>query len=134
MAGTAVEKIDLEEARQLRDEGWSWRKLGKRYGVNFKTVQYHLDENFPHKKHKLITYFIQSYCGDYVKIGKTRNIYQRLEKLSVASPMPLKLLGITDENEADMHVLFAHYHFRREWFVLTEEVKQWVVDNCREKP
>lgn len=65
-------------------------------------------------------YFVRS--GDYVKIGYTRSpdtLGARMEALSVGSPHPVEVLGVTDgdrDEEQRWHERFAHLAAEGEWF------------------
>lgn len=60
-----------------------------------------------------------------VKIGFSKNdVHKRLQKLQTGNPFELRWLGhVHLENykkvEKELHVRFAHRHFRLEWFILT---------------
>ena len=75
------------------------------------------------------TYFITDGTG-YVKIGKSKDADHRMSELQCASPRQLVLLGVCDHNECELHVKFAHYHVRGEWFVLSDEIKTFIENNC----
>lgn len=149
--------FDVNEAKELRESGWTWKQLAEKYGVHRNTLKYHVDDSYRlnllsrqldkyhsdngvdynrklrnGKRHEKVTYFVRS--GQYVKVGYTINLTKRLSDLQMGSPHTLELLGVTDENECDLHVKFAHYHFDREWFVLSDEIKEWVNENCRDTP
>lgn len=67
-------------------------------------------------------YFIQ--CGEFIKIGRTRNrVQRRLAELRCGNPYPLTLLATVAAHrselvnlEASYHGRFAAYHHRDEWF------------------
>ena len=66
-------------------------------------------------------YFIR--CGDYVKIGTSKNIQRRLKDLETGNPYPLELIYVEDSlMEEEWHVLFKHRHHRGEWYLF---------DGCR---
>ena len=71
------------------------------------------------------TYFIGDEQGR-VKIGKSKDIAARLQKMQTDNADNLTVLGVLDCNECELHVKFAHYHVRGEWFVLSEEIKQYI--------
>jgi len=60
----------------------------------------------------------------YVKIGKAINIVARLSQLQTGHPEQLHLLGYVDGDvsvEKELQKEFSKYHYRGEWFKLTEE-------------
>ena len=75
------------------------------------------------------TYFLADGEGR-VKIGHSDDIRQRIATLQTGCPTNLELLGIIDKSEAELHVKFAHYHYRGEWFVLSDEIKTFIENNC----
>lgn len=86
-------------------------------------------------KIKLHTYFIQS--GEFVKIGKSYDVDTRMERLQDGSPLKLKLLFCDDEDrEYYYHLIFSKYHYRGEWYYLSQEILQYIKDRItlKEKP
>lgn len=72
------------------------------------------------------TYFVADEHGR-VKIGHTDvGARHRIAELQTGNADELILLGITEQNECELHVKFAHYHVRGEWFVLSEEIKEFI--------
>jgi excisionase family DNA binding protein len=64
-------------------------------------------------------------CGQYVKIGKARNIKRRMATLQACNPEPLKLLAVLSEDPADetmFHQRFAAYRHSGEWFRVEGEL------------
>lgn len=64
-------------------------------------------------------YFIETEGGEYVKIGKSRDVALRLDNLSTGNPDDLKLLGVISEtlvSEKAIHRRFAAERHNREWF------------------
>jgi Meiotically up-regulated gene 113 len=60
-------------------------------------------------------------CGDLVKIGITRTVYQRIKTLNTASPSPITLLAHMVGGEREETVLLRlakreGLHVRGEWF------------------
>lgn len=77
-------------------------------------------------------YFIKA--GDLVKIGHSVNIKKRLETLQVASPVTLTLIGTMEGNyhlEQKLHLQFARYRVRGEWFELSEPIKEYIKEHCQ---
>jgi len=148
-----------DEATSLYYAGATLRELAKRFGVNDSTIKYWIDpeyrksqlsnqkkkircrnsnqenlvarKNRANRKHSIVTYFVSCESSGYVKIGKTTNLITRVADLQAGNPYKLTVLGVTDENETGIHVKFSHYHFDREWFVLSDEIRQWVAENCK---
>ena len=103
-------------------------------GRNLKIWQYRINETENNNrefipfipKNKL--YFIKS--GNYVKIGYTRSIKDRLNQLQSGNPNELKLIFLLDDAkdlEIPLHKFFKgkNKHQRGEWFIydeLTERV------------
>lgn len=61
----------------------------------------------------------------YIKIGKTTNLFTRLQHLSQGVPFPLVLLAADfvadmDMTEKTLHTKYAAYRTRGEWFALPE--------------
>jgi len=75
------------------------------------------------------TYFISDGRG-HVKIGKSSHVKKRLQDIQVANPYECQLLGVTEKDECEIHVKFAEYHIRGEWFTFSEEIQEWVDENC----
>ena len=66
-------------------------------------------------------YFIQN--GDFVKIGRTSNIKNRLSQLQVSNPTPLKVLNFIENKghlEKDYHQKYNDFLVNGEWFKLKE--------------
>lgn len=74
--------------------------------------------------HPRITYFIQ--CGNFVKIGTTKNLSHRLEAIQTHCPEECKLLGTTTVSEAEVHAKFEHLRHRGEWFWLTPRIEHFI--------
>lgn len=75
-------------------------------------------------------YLIRS--GDFIKIGKSKNVDNRLTQISPKTPMPVTLLhSIACEDmsqvEAALHRRFAHYRTNGEWFLLPREELNWLL-------
>ena len=68
-------------------------------------------------------YFIQ--CGEYVKIGYTTSVGERLKALRGMVPYPLKLLKVIEgmiAGERAVHKRLALYHHAYEWFRLEPDL------------
>ena len=66
----------------------------------------------------------------FIKIGKSDNPFKRMEALQTASPydLTLQLVMPTDGNaeqiEHEIHERLSEYHWRGEWFNVTQTVVQ----------
>ena len=81
-------------------------------------------------------YFLE--CGPYVKIGRAApgRLKKRLYDLASILPEDSTLLGVIDcpedhpvHSERFMHVRFAKYHHRGEWFHINDEIRAYVKAN-----
>lgn len=76
-----------------------------------------------------VVYFIQA--GDFVKIGRTRNIKRRIDQTQVHCPFPIQLIGTIEGDkdvEREIHDMFKPYQSTGEWFNLTPEVREKLKD------
>lgn len=71
-----------------------------------------------------LTYFAK--CGEFVKIGRTHNVKQRLRKFQEGNPNEVILLATCDLDENDLHQQFSHLHHRGEWFKLNDELLEFI--------
>lgn len=72
-------------------------------------------------------YFIRS--QEFVKIGYTDDLNVRLPQLQVGNPHNLELLLIYPGDikvERELHSAFSKFHHSNEWFVLSEEIEQFI--------
>lgn len=65
-------------------------------------------------------------CGEFHKIGYTsgRKADDRIKSMQTGNPYPLDLAGLwhgTENDEAALHVYYAHRKVRGEWFALTDD-------------
>lgn len=70
--------------------------------------------------------------GDFIKIGKSKQVDQRVTQISPKTPMPVTLLhSIACEDmsqvEAALHRRYAHYRTNGEWFLLPQEELSWLL-------
>lgn len=96
-----------EERRALH--AWNWHHMDK-------GVQY--------------VYFIS--CGEFVKIGSTQNIKNRLREFEVGNPYRLDLLALvpgTMDLEYSLHGKFYSKWYRGEWFHLGGPVAKFIRTN-----
>lgn len=64
-------------------------------------------------------------AGEFVKIGRSANVADRLSELQAANPTKLELVALLSENPADeatFHRKLARHRVRGEWFQLRGEV------------
>ena len=67
-------------------------------------------------------YFVR--VGEYVKIGATSNLYNRMSVFQTSSPYELTVLGTLeniDNLEGKLHKKYLEYHHRGEWFHLPHD-------------
>lgn len=76
-------------------------------------------------------YFIQ--CRDFIKIGKTINLRQRLIAHQLSTPFDLAIAGFVqclsyelDEMEGRFHRRFSDLHHRGEWFRLEGALESFI--------
>lgn len=72
-------------------------------------------------------YFI--YDGDYIKIGYTTNIKQRLKNIATANPRKLELVKIIDGDNQLEYIIqeyFSNYHLSGEWFRYEGELYNYI--------
>ncbi|MDJ0634058.1 MAG: GIY-YIG nuclease family protein [Xenococcaceae cyanobacterium MO_188.B29] len=79
-------------------------------------------------------YFIFNSDSNAVKIGRAKNVNNRLKSLQVGSPVKLQLLRIIDvkagkeakKGEESFHNKFANLRLLGEWFRFEHELKQFI--------
>lgn len=75
-------------------------------------------------------YFLHAIRTDLVKVGWSRHLPSRVAKLSTSCPYALNLLAVDlggRDLESSYHRSLKPYHQRGEWFLLTEEVRRWLM-------
>lgn len=85
-------------------------------------------------RHDPVVYFIKPARLNYVKIGITRGICQRLYELQQGSPEPLRVIALLPgwvHLEAQLHYAFIRYHSHGEWFVMGKLIKAFLNDMHR---
>ena len=87
------------------------------------------------KKNKTLSwiYFLQ--CKNYIKIGRTNNILKRMIEIQGLNPFPLKLLLVLkgdSKKEASLHARFRKDRIRGEWFILSTQMKAYIIKNQSE--
>ena len=75
-----------------------------------------------------LTYFLK--CHEFVKIGKTCNLKPRVDDLQVGNPYDLELIGVSFKAENNLQEKFLHLQHKREWFHLTNELKDYIAKNA----
>jgi len=78
-------------------------------------------------------YFIHALGTNRLKIGWASDLPIRFHWLSCASPFPLLLICTipgTRSDEADMHKRFSHLRVHNEWFIYSNELKEFT-DNVK---
>lgn len=79
-------------------------------------------------------YFILNEDSQAIKIGRTKNLEQRIQALQTSSPNPLKLLKsiqLSSEQEADeleqlLHERFGDFRMEGEWFKAETGLMEYV--------
>jgi len=70
--------------------------------------------------------------GDFIKIGKSKDVDQRITQISPKTPMPVTLLhtiACDDMSwaESSLHRHYAHYRTNGEWFLLPKADLDWLL-------
>lgn len=78
-----------------------------------------------------MVYFVK--CHDFVKIGYcSNNLDNRLLNLQCGNPYEIELLYVLEngkkKDETTLQSYFSQYHFRGEWFHLTEEIHNFITN------
>ncbi|MDP3940647.1 MAG: GIY-YIG nuclease family protein [Deltaproteobacteria bacterium] len=87
------------------------------------------------KSHKLararprknVVYFLR--CGDFIKIGWSKEFGRRIKALSTSSPYDIELITTIDGSpklERELHKRFSSHHHRNEWFRLEGELAYYI--------
>lgn len=72
--------------------------------------------------------------GQYVKIGISTNISDRIASLQTAMPEKLELYAVLDgwaAEEMALHRRFVQYHAIGEWFRRAGELAEWIDGGCK---
>ncbi len=80
-------------------------------------------------------YFVSAHELKRVKIGRTNNIYARLSKFKVHSPVDIRLWLViachTKEDainkEKELHDKFTSFRIKGEWFMIVREIEEYVL-------
>ncbi len=82
----------------------------------------------------MTVYFIQS-DGGPIKIGKSKNVWGRLNKMQSDSPGQLRILATsTSLDESDLHCRFAQHRIRGEWFSPATELLELIATLTKPVP
>jgi len=82
-------------------------------------------------------YFIFNRDSNSIKIGRAKDVEQRLKSLQTSSPVPLELLKVIQVNsmkeaenlERSLHAKFSHLRMSGEWFKAKQELINYL-QNC----
>jgi plasmid maintenance system antidote protein VapI len=81
-------------------------------------------------------YFIYSESG-HVKIGFTNNLLEyRMKAMQIGNPFKLTLLKTIDGDQPEeymLHKYFSKCHFRGEWFIFNDDIKEFLNNPSYEK-
>lgn len=84
-------------------------------------------EDKPYTTDVPCTYFIRAGEHGPIKIGATKNLVVRLRTLCAVSPVPLRLLGVMEDNaEERCHALVGASRLHGEWFAPSTEILQFI--------
>lgn len=110
------------------------KEIAEFYGISAQRVEqivnsdaYNFRRGRSRRDRTRIVYFIG--CGEYVKIGVALDVDKRMRQLEATIPFPITLLGVTmggQENEAQLHVRFAHLRHKGEWFRFEGELRDYI--------
>ena len=78
-----------------------------------------------------VCYIIRIVGTDYIKIGSSTNIVNRMRSFESMIPMELEFIGHTAgrlQDEKDLHKILAKYRVKGEWFKITIEQLKKEVD------
>ena len=89
-------------------------------------------------KAKGVVYAIQ--CGEFVKVGMTKNLKQRFKQFEDTNPHELRLLiyrsvpfWYRTEFEQVVHKALETYRFRREWYRVSPEIVIGIIKAAHRK-
>jgi hypothetical protein len=74
-------------------------------------------------------YFLKSKKTNFLKIGTSTNISNRVKSLDAANPMDLKIEAVLQgsfQTESGLHDLFSHLNRKGEWFKINDEMKYFI--------
>ena len=73
-------------------------------------------------------------AGPFVKVGYSENPNARIKSIQTSNPYDVELIGVIRgglSREAEVLRQLSHAHHRREWFHLTNDVRDQINDLCR---
>lgn len=73
----------------------------------------------------MYSYLIECTRTGVCKIGKSNNPIKRLESIKTGNPF-VKLIGLSELKENDLHVKYGEFRFSGEWFEFPENIKNEV--------
>lgn len=82
-----------------------------------------------HVDPKGFVYFIKDVDRNLIKIGFSINVFKRLKELETGNAgnlVLLKKIKGTTKDEARLHRRFSHLRTRLEWFIVAEELTQFI--------
>lgn len=116
---------DLDAASRPEERAEYLRKWKERNPEKVKSYQRKRDRNkWAKRKHDEVTYFVR--CNDFVKIGTTTNILDRMKTLQIGCPYELELMGTCSLDESIIHEKFKHLHHRGEWHILSAKLLSFI--------
>ena len=76
-----------------------------------------------------IIYFIKD--DPYVKIGVTDNLTKRVSQMQTGNPRVLTIMATMPSEdpykmELELHTKFKKYNYQGEWFILSDEIKEFI--------
>lgn len=77
-------------------------------------------------------YFIKA-GTEFVKIGYSKEVKQRLNTIKSSNPQKVSLLGVIEggvKKEREIQSQFRHFRIRGEWFDLSLELKKFIDDHA----
>lgn len=127
----------------MLQRGWTIATLARALEVNYATV-YRWRQRGESRVHQLaldallgedpndfaaqgasFVYIVRA--DGMVKIGRASDPYARLLQLQVGSPIPLKLLWVSDDfTEEELHQRFSQYRKHGEWFAYSDEIRDFI--------
>lgn len=88
----------------------------------------------PQPKPCPVVYFIR--CGEFIKIGYSSKLRERVSNIATSTPHKVELLGAISggqKMERDMHKRFARCRHSREWFKPDAAMEVEIVNLCRKR-
>jgi len=81
----------------------------------------------------MCVYFIKNPNTGLIKIGKAKNVFERIHALMVEHKTDLRILGTIEgyqQKENELHEKFAVYNNHLEWFNPAEEIIEYIAIHC----